>query len=103
MLQLFLVIVFFIFFVLSGVGFVHFLQKKGLFINRWLFGIASFLVVIIPLTFLKQLPNFFDNIFYLLSGLFAVMFFETSRLKLESGQFKGVINNKQLAKRDRKI
>lgn len=103
MFQLFLIISFFIFLILISVGTVHFLQKKGYFINRWLFGLASFLVVILPLTFLQQLPPFFVKALYLLSGILAVMFFETTRLKLEKGEFKGVVKSKHFPKTNRKL
>lgn len=101
MFQKILVIIFFILFVLGSVGFVHLLRKKGWFINRWIFGFASFLVVILPLTFAQQLPSIVVKMLYVFSGVFAIMFFETTRLKLEHNEYKGIVRVEQFSKKER--
>ncbi|SFH54773.1 hypothetical protein [Pisciglobus halotolerans] len=94
----FIIIVLFILFVLSGVGMVHFLQKKGIFINRWIFGLLAFLIVLIPALLFNDLPQLIKTITYILSGLFAVMFFETGRLMLERNEVKGIVRAEQFSK-----
>lgn len=94
----FITIILVILFVLLGVKLVHVLQKKGVFLNRWIFGIAAFLVVMLPAILFTELPQTLRTVSYLLCGLFAVMFFETGRLMLERNQVKGLIQAKHFPK-----
>lgn len=95
MLQIIGLIVFFIVLVLSGVSFVHLLCKKGIFINRWYFGFGAFLIILIPSFFFQQVYSVISIVFYLISSILAIMFFETTRLKLENNEFRGVVRSEQ--------
>lgn len=80
-----------ILFVLACVWWVHFLDKKNKLPNRWLSGFLAFLIVLIPSVMFPTLPIFLKQILYLLCGCFTIMFFETSRLKLERGEYRGIV------------
>lgn len=92
-------IILMILFILAGVTLVHFLQKKGIHLNRWLFGVSAFLVVLIPEILLPGSPQAMKTVLYLLSGLLAVMFFETGRLLLEKQEMRGVVKQEQFSQR----
>ena len=62
-------IIFLIIFVLAGVKLVGFLQKKNIYINRWIFGFSAFLVVLIPTILFQNLPTAVNYGLYLLSGM----------------------------------
>lgn len=94
-----LLILFLIAFVLAGVKLVGLLQKKGIYINRWIFGFAAFLVVLIPTILFQNLPTVVNYSLYLLSGLCAIMFFETGRIMIEKNQVKGVVRASQFQKK----
>lgn len=91
------IILFLIVWILGGVGLVGWLQKKGIYINRWFFGFGAFLVVLIPSILFPTLPAAISNMLYLLSGLLAIMFFETGRRMLEKGEIKGIVRSEQFA------
>lgn len=95
-------IIFLIIFVLAGVKLVGFLQKKNIYINRWIFGFSAFLVVLIPTILFQNLPTEVNYGLYLLSGLCAIMFFETGRIMIEKNQVKGVIRASQFPKKKTK-
>lgn len=93
------IIAFLIGFVLIGVKSVGWLQKKGVFINRWIFGFSAFLIVLIPSVLFPAMPSMMSNILYLCSGLFAIMFFETGRRMIEKGEIKGMVRADQFPKK----
>lgn len=70
-------------FLIAGIGLTHYLKNKGLLPNRWIIGVFVFLVVLIPLLILPNLSPVIKQILYLFSGVLSVIFFESSRLKLE--------------------
>lgn len=86
-------------FVLTGVKSVGWLQKKGIFINRWIFGFSAFLIVLIPSVIFPTIPASVSSTLYLLSGLFAIMFFETGRRMIEKGEIKGMVRADQFPKK----
>ncbi|QQP69506.1 hypothetical protein JHE06_07720 [Carnobacterium sp. CS13] len=96
------IILFLIAFIIAGVKLVGFLQKKGVFINRWVFGFSAFLIVLIPVILFENLPTGVMNGLYILSGLFAIMFFETGRIMMEKNQVKGVIRASHFPKKNKK-
>lgn len=84
-------IVFVIAYVLACVGITRWLDKKNKLPNRWISGFISFFIILIPLMIFSNIPPFVLNILYGLCGLFAIMFFETSRLMVERGQHRGMV------------
>lgn len=92
------IILFLIGFVLIGVKSVGWLQEKGIFINRWIFGFAAFLIVLIPSVIFPAIPTTVSYGLYVFSGLFAIMFFETGRRMIEKGEFKGMVRADQFPK-----
>ena len=97
-----IIILVLILFILTGVKLVNILQKKGIFINRWIFGFAAFLIVLIPSVFFDSIPNVGKNLLYVLSGLFAIMFFETGRIMIEKNEIKGMVRSDQFPKTAKK-
>ncbi|MTD42264.1 hypothetical protein GIX45_27280 [Erwinia sp. CPCC 100877] len=85
-------------FILLGVGITHFLEKKQWLPNRWLTGSLVFLVILIPSIILPQLPLGFKQLFYGISALLAVIFFETTRRILERNEYKGNVKTQPKGK-----
>lgn len=88
-----LIILLFMILVLTGIALVHVLRRNGMKVNRWLFGIAAFLIVLIPSVLIGPLPRGIEWTLYVFSALFAVMFFETSRVMLQNNEMKGVVRS----------
>lgn len=78
-------------YVLACIGITRWLDNKKKLPNRWISGFISFLIILIPLLIFSNIPPLIMNILYLLCGLFAIMFFESSRLMVERGQHRGMI------------
>lgn len=78
-------------FVVAGMLLTHYLEKKNWLPNRWLTGALVFLIILIPSILFPNLPMFFKQILYVLSGVLAIIFFETTRLMLERGQYRGIV------------
>ncbi|MDH6364378.1 putative integral membrane protein [Enterococcus sp. PF1-24] len=90
MIQLLLIIAI-IGFILLGVTLTHFLEKKHWLPNRLITGFMVFLIIIIPSILFTELPLIVKWVLYGISGLLAIIFFETSRLMLERGEYKGIV------------
>lgn len=86
-------------FVLFGFWFTHFLEKKELLPHRIVTGILVFLIVLIPSILLPQLPMIVKQMLYGLSGILAIIFFETTRTMLETDRYKGIVKSENLKKK----
>ncbi|MCA9765594.1 MAG: hypothetical protein KC455_04155 [Carnobacterium sp.] len=95
MLRIVVLIIFFIALILTGVSLVHGLQKKRIYINRWYFGFGAFFIILIPNFLFQNIPLILTTISYLISAIFTIMYFETTRLKLEKNQFRGIVRSEQ--------
>lgn len=91
-----------ILFVLGGVGLTRYLEKKKWLPNRWMTGSLVFLIILIPSLILPGLPIAIKQLFYVASGVLAIIFFETTRLMLERGQYRGIVNTEDFKKKDKK-
>lgn len=91
----------FIVLVLTGVSLVHVLQEKGIKLSRWVYGFAAFLIVLIPSVLLGDLPVFVDWVLCILSGLFAIMFFETTRLLLQNSEMRGIVRSDHFPQKEK--
>ncbi|MCB5953851.1 hypothetical protein [Enterococcus sp. CWB-B31] len=80
-------------FILAGVAFTHFLEEKKWLPNRLITGCLVFLIILIPSMLFPQLPLFIKQVLYGVSGILAIVFFETSRKMLEHGQYKGIVKS----------
>ncbi|MGX7149482.1 hypothetical protein [Enterococcus ureasiticus] len=78
-------------FVLLGVGITHLLEKNNWLPNRWITGLLVFLIILVPSMVFPQLPNEIKFVLYFLSGILAVVFFETTRGLLERNEYKGIV------------
>lgn len=78
-------------FILLGVGLTHLLEKKNWLPNRWITGVAVFLITLIPNILFPQLPQEIKGILYGLSALLAIIFFETTRRLVERNEYKGIV------------
>lgn len=87
--------------VLTGIAFVHVLKKNNIKVNRWIFGVAAFLIVLLPSIVFGQLPSGIEWMLYIFSALFAVMFFESSRLMLQNNEMKGVVRSDHFDKNEK--
>jgi len=69
-------IVFVSFIILLGLSqlMLHFLKKKGIKINRWLWAVAAFLVVIVPRLIFPTMNQTITQILYIFCGVFALNF-----------------------------
>lgn len=97
-----ILIISFMLLVLTGVSLVHVLREKGIKLYRWLYGFAAFLIVLVPNVVFKNLPTIFEWTLYVLSGLFAIMFFETTRLMLEHNEMRGIVRSDHFDEGDTK-
>lgn len=68
---------------LLGYQLTNWLEKKGIKISRWFWGLFAFLIILVPLRFIPDLPMALQYILYGLCGIFAVVFFEQSRRMIE--------------------
>ncbi|ERL65112.1 hypothetical protein [Schleiferilactobacillus shenzhenensis] len=67
------------------------LKQRGIHINRWLFGLLAFLVLIVPHVLMKQVPPVLDGILYGLCAVFAVAFMtESHALALREEKEHGI-------------
>lgn len=80
-------------FILLGVGLTHVLEKKNWLPNRWLTGIAVFLIPLIANSLFPELPQGIKGILYGISALLAVIFFETTRRLIERNEYKGIVQS----------
>lgn len=83
---------------LGSVVFTHFIMKK-IRINRWVVGVAAFLVIIIPNIIFDKLPGIAVNIIATIFVVLCVMFFEISRTMLERGEIKGILKSDNAGKK----
>jgi hypothetical protein len=93
-----LLIVAIIGFILLGVGITHFLETRHWLPSRWLTGCLVFLVILIPSVLFPQLPLGVKQLFYGISALLAVIFFETTRGILERDEYKGIVKTQPKGK-----
>lgn len=70
-------------FIVVGLIMTHQLKKKNLLPNRWLTGCSVFLIALIPNLMFPNMPEIIKQGVYGISGLLAVIFFESSRLLVE--------------------
>lgn len=70
-------------FIVVGLIMTHYLKKKDLLPNRWLIGCSVFLIALIPTLLFPTMPEMIKQAFFGISGLLAVVFFESSRLLAE--------------------
>ncbi|WP_430603498.1 hypothetical protein IGJ02_001020 [Enterococcus sp. DIV0724b] len=70
-------------FIVVGLIMTHQLKKKNLLPNRWLIGCSVFLIALIPNLMFPNMPEIIKQGVYGISGLLAVIFFESSRLLVE--------------------
>ncbi|MHA3067082.1 diacylglycerol kinase [Lacticaseibacillus saniviri] len=50
------------------------LKQRDVHVNRWIWGVAAFLIVIVPHLIWHQIPTVIDTGLYLLCAVFAVNF-----------------------------
>lgn len=79
-------------FILLGVGLTHLLEKNNWLPSRWITGCLVFLIILVPSIVFPQLSDPVKIVLYLISGIFAVVFFETTRGLLERNEYKGIVN-----------
>ncbi|WP_086312238.1 hypothetical protein A5821_000002 [Enterococcus sp. 7F3_DIV0205] len=72
-----------ILFIVAGLTITHLLKKKNLLPNRWLIGCSVFLIALVPSLLFPTMPELIKQTIYGISGLLAVVFFESSRLLAE--------------------
>lgn len=91
----YLLIVLIITFVVVGVLLTHYLDQKKCLPNRWLLGLSVFLIVLIPIMIIPTMPSFIKQILYGISALLTIVFFESTRLMLERGNYRGIVKPKE--------
>lgn len=74
-------------------------KKKNILINRWIYGFTGFLIMILPNLFFDNIPKILNRIFLLIFFFLIMMFFETSRIKVEKYSMKTMFDYTWLAKR----
>ncbi|SKA82942.1 hypothetical protein SAMN05428976_105142 [Clostridium sp. USBA 49] len=84
-------ILFFIILFLASIFITKFINKK-FNVNRWIIGLSAFLVIIVPSLIFKNIDNIVMNIIYIIFIVMCIMFFETTRIKLENNKIKGILN-----------
>ncbi|MCI1891107.1 MAG: diacylglycerol kinase [Schleiferilactobacillus perolens] len=68
---------------LAGTQFLlGWLKQRHIHINRWLFGVAAFLVVIIPHVLMRNVPLALDSVLYLLCAVFGIAFMTETHSKM---------------------
>ncbi|MFD1900246.1 hypothetical protein [Enterococcus termitis] len=70
-------------FIVIGIVLTHYLKKKKWLPNRWLIGCLVFLIALIPSLMFPNMPQGIRQVIYGISGVLAVVFFESSRLAAE--------------------
>lgn len=75
-------------FIVIGLVLTHYLKKKHLLPNRWVIGCAVFLIALIPTLLFPTMPDGIKQGIYGVSGILAVVFFESSRLLTEQNRTK---------------
>lgn len=89
-------------FVLAGFALTHYLEKKKWLPGRWITGPLVFLIILIPSVLVPGLPLVIKQVLYVVSGVLAIVFFETTRLMLERGQYRGIVNPENMKKKESK-
>lgn len=74
--------------VLTGFYLTHWMMKKGIKVNRWIIGIAIFLLIPLPFVFFPGMPKLLSYPIFFICGVLTIMFFELTRLKLEEMEEK---------------
>ncbi|MGG7078710.1 hypothetical protein [Clostridium sardiniense] len=74
-------------------------KKKNILINRWIYGFAGFSLMILPNLFFDNIPKTLNRIFLVIFFFLTMMFFETSRIKVEKYSMKTMFDYTWLAKR----
>ena len=74
-------------------------KKKNILVNRWIYGFAGFLLMILPNLFFDNVPKTLNRIFLIIFFFLIMMFFETSRIKVEKYNMKTMFDYTWLAKR----
>ncbi|MBO0474695.1 hypothetical protein IGL98_002380 [Enterococcus sp. DIV0840] len=77
-----------ILFIIIGLLLTHYLKKKNLLPNRWLIGCSVFLIALVPSLLFPTMPEIIKQTIYGISGLLAVVFFESSRLLVEQNRME---------------
>lgn len=75
-------------FIIGGLALTHYLKKRNLLPNRWLIGCAVFLVALIPSLLFPNMQEVVKQVIFAISGLLAVVFFESSRLRMEQNRME---------------
>ncbi|EOL46463.1 hypothetical protein [Enterococcus caccae] len=75
-----------ILFIIGGLMLTHYLKKKNLLPNRWLIGCSVFLIALIPTLMFPTMSEIIKQVIYGVSGLLAVVFFESNRLQVEKNR-----------------
>lgn len=88
-------ILFFLVCFILGILIVHILDHQKIKLHRWIYGVISFTIILVPLICFPMMPNFIKYVLYLLCGIFAVMFFEASRISLERNEIRGIVRSEQ--------
>ncbi|MGG5343542.1 hypothetical protein [Enterococcus sp. AZ192] len=70
-------------FIIVGLFLTHYLKKKNWLPNRWLTGCLVFLIALVPSLLFPNMSDGVRQIIYGVSGILAVVFFESSRLIAE--------------------
>lgn len=73
-------------FLAVGLTMTHYLEKKNWLPNRWVIGCSVFLIALIPTLLFPTMPELINQTIYGISGLLAVVFFESSRLLAEQNK-----------------
>lgn len=89
---------FLIILLLASVKFTHFLMKR-VKLNRWLIGIAAFLILIVPNIVFDKIPSLAANIISIIFAVLCIMFFEITRNMLEKEEHRGVVKTRASSKK----
>lgn len=66
--------------------------KKKIRINRWVYGITSPFLLVIPTLIYDEVPKVLFNILFFFFFFLVMMFFETSRILVENNKLQGMFD-----------
>lgn len=74
-------------------------KKKNILVNRWIYGAIGFSIVVLPNLFFDNIPKIINRVLLMVFLFLIMMFFETSRIKVEKYNMKTMFDYTWLAKR----
>ncbi|SFC90646.1 hypothetical protein [Clostridium uliginosum] len=74
-------------------------EKKNIILNRWIYGVSAFLIVIVPQVIFINLSKNIVLMLYVAFFFLVMMFFETSRINVEKKKLKTMFDYTWLAKK----